>query len=193
MKKNKSIIEIISGAFVLIISFFLIAYTYKKSYWQVQKTYLLKADFDSVDGLREGSPVKISGVIVGTVTSISINQETYSAVVTFYINDSVKLPKDTTAAITSESLLGSKNLSLTPGGEKEFLLSNDTIFNTQAATNLESLLQKYIFNSEPKDAKENGTSSDENNTEKDTKDSPPKLEKKLDGNEVSLNKNNLFV
>lgn len=109
---------------------------------------IMLADFDSVEGLHEGSPVKISGVVVGSVQNIRLDKEGYSAIVSFSVDKSIPLPRDTVAAIVSESLLGGKLLTLIPGSEEDVLVPGDTISLTQSPMNLEGMIQKLIFNVE---------------------------------------------
>jgi phospholipid/cholesterol/gamma-HCH transport system substrate-binding protein len=66
-------------------------------------------------------------------------------VVGFSVRDDIKLPKDTAAIITSESLLGGKYLSLQPGGDEAILQSGQMVTITQGSVSLEELLGKFIF------------------------------------------------
>ena len=61
------------------------------------------------------------------------------------MRDDIQLPKDTSAEITSESLLGGKFLNLTPGGDPAILPRGGTISITQSSVSLEQLLGKFIF------------------------------------------------
>ena len=94
---------------------------------------------------QASADVRIAGVKVGSVTDQRIDPQTFLAVVTVKIADGVELPKDSGAEVTSESLLGGKYLSLTPGGDSENLKPNGTIKNTPSSVSLEQLLGKFIF------------------------------------------------
>jgi len=107
--------------------------------------YTLNAQFGSVGPLTIGSPVKIAGVPVGTVSRIRLNPTTYSAIVDFTIDPTVHIPKDSSAAIESASLLGSDYMSISPGGSDTMLKPGGTIIATQSAINIESLLGKFVF------------------------------------------------
>jgi phospholipid/cholesterol/gamma-HCH transport system substrate-binding protein len=89
--------------------------------------------------------VRVAGVKVGSVDSTTLDPKTYQAVVGFRVADEVKLPKDSSAVITSESLLGGKYLALTPGGEDAMLQPGQTVTITQGSINIEELLGKFIF------------------------------------------------
>jgi phospholipid/cholesterol/gamma-HCH transport system substrate-binding protein len=71
------------------------------------------AAFAEAGGLREGNDVKISGYTVGHVTSISL--EDLHVRVGFVVEDA-RLGDRTTAAIKTESALGTKYLALEPKG-----------------------------------------------------------------------------
>ena len=61
------------------------------------------------------------------------------------VQPEVKIPKDSSAEITSDGLLGGKYLSLVPGGSETMLANGQTIDITQSAVSLEQLLGKFIF------------------------------------------------
>jgi phospholipid/cholesterol/gamma-HCH transport system substrate-binding protein len=65
--------------------------------------------------------------------------------VSLSVRNDLKLPKDSAAIITSESLLGGKYLSLQAGGDETMLQPGETITITQSSVSLEELLGKFIF------------------------------------------------
>ena len=107
--------------------------------------YILHASFDHIDGLNAGADVRLAGVKVGSVQSTRIDPKTYLANVTLTVQDGIRLPKDTSAEVTSEGLLGGKFLDLTPGGDTTMLQPGQTITITQGSVSLEQLLGKFIF------------------------------------------------
>jgi phospholipid/cholesterol/gamma-HCH transport system substrate-binding protein len=64
--------------------------------------------YDDVGGLTVGTPITISGVTVGAVNGILLDQMTKRVSVTFDIKDGINIPKGTEAYITSVSMLGEK-------------------------------------------------------------------------------------
>ncbi|MFK8161244.1 MAG: MlaD family protein [Lewinella sp.] len=68
--------------------------------------------YDSVDGLTVGTPVTISGVSVGSVNGIELNQMDRKAKVTFDIKKGINVPKGTKAIISTVSVLGQKAVTL---------------------------------------------------------------------------------
>jgi phospholipid/cholesterol/gamma-HCH transport system substrate-binding protein len=77
------------------------------------------AYFDDAGGLVAGDVVMVAGVKVGTVENISIaeNDGGLQARVGFRIDDTVALGDRTRAAIKTETVLGRRNLTLTPIGD----------------------------------------------------------------------------
>ena len=73
------------------------------------------ATYETVDGLTVGTPVTISGVSVGAVNEIYLDQLTRKVRVTFDIDDDINIPKGTEAFITTVSLLGEKAVALEYG------------------------------------------------------------------------------
>ncbi|HYZ25155.1 MAG TPA: outer membrane lipid asymmetry maintenance protein MlaD [Rhodopila sp.] len=140
-----SVAEVITGAFVLVIAIGFLAFAVSHSGRSVGSGYPLHASFAHIDGLNVGGDVRIGGVKVGTVTDEQLDPKTFEAVVSMSIQDGIELPKDTGAAVTSESLLGGKYVSLSPGGDTTNLKPGDAITVTQSAVSLEELLGKFIF------------------------------------------------
>jgi phospholipid/cholesterol/gamma-HCH transport system substrate-binding protein len=91
-----------------------------------------------------GTDVRIAGVKVGSVIEQRFDPKTYQAVVTIEMDDDVKLPKDTSAVVTSDGLLGDNYILLNIGGDTEMLASGDRIRNVQGAINLADLINKFV-------------------------------------------------
>lgn len=64
--------------------------------------------YDDVGGLTVGTPVTISGVTVGAVNQIYLDQMTRKVKVGFDIRDGINVPKETKAYITTVSIMGEK-------------------------------------------------------------------------------------
>tara|TARA_R110002050_G_scaffold847_6_gene6021 strand:+ start:10319 stop:10777 length:459 start_codon:yes stop_codon:yes gene_type:complete len=148
-----NLVETIAGGIVLIIACLVLVFAYKENSGQDVSGYNVTAKFDRVDGLAEGSDIKLSGIKIGKVTSLKIDPKIYMAVATLTISDNIKLPIDSSAAIISESLLGEKYLSITPGGEEDMLKEGDEIYNVQSSLILESLISQLIFKDKDKEEK----------------------------------------
>lgn len=146
MKRN--MIETVLGAVVLLVAISFLIFGYSNSDAKSVNGYQITADFTGTGGLSVGDSVQISGVKVGSVSKIELKPDDYRARVTMSVENFVKLPDDTSAFISSESLLGGLILELQPGGSDEMLGKNGHIEYTQAPQNLEQLLGKFIFSME---------------------------------------------
>ena len=98
--------------------------------------YDVTAKFGQVGSLAPGAAVTVAGVEVGTVSEIRLDPKTYLAVTTLSLDPDVKLPSDSTAKITSDSLLGSVHVAITPGGATNDIKPGGEIENIQGAVDL---------------------------------------------------------
>ena len=110
------------------------------------ETYQLTAKFDNIGGLKVRGPVKSAGVVVGRVTEIRFDPETYEAVTTLTINGRYRFPKDTFASILTAGLLGEQYIGLDAGGDEKMLKTGDVVAKTQSAVVLEKLISQFMFN-----------------------------------------------
>jgi phospholipid/cholesterol/gamma-HCH transport system substrate-binding protein len=107
--------------------------------------YDVIAKFSKADGVNVGTDVRLSGIKVGTVQKLALDPKTYSAVVTLALENSVKLPDDSSVRITSEGLLGNQYLSIEPGSSMQPIKPGGEIENTQGSIDLIGLLGKAVF------------------------------------------------
>jgi len=143
-------LETITGAIVLLVAGIFFAFGYKFSTAIHTQTIKVFARFDRVDGVSIGNDVRMGGVTVGHVNHIAIDKKNFKAIVAMDIDASLKIPKDSSAEIVSESLMGGKYINVSPGGDDEILIQGDTISLTQSSVSLEGLLSKYIFSNQDK-------------------------------------------
>jgi len=137
--------EVIAGLLILVVAGGFLAYALATSGAASVPGYTLSAAFDRIDGLSAGADVRMAGVKVGSVTRTVIDPKTYLAVVDFTVQNAIKLPTDSSAAVASDSLLGGKYLALVPGGNDAMLPPNGRVTVTQSSVSLEDLLGKFIF------------------------------------------------
>ena len=98
-----------------------------------QSTFRLTGVFKDVGGLQAGNNVRLSGISIGTVESISLVSDT-TVLVEIVINESSRkfIKKDAIATIGSEGLIGNKVLVINPGtGGKKSIENNDVIQTAQ--------------------------------------------------------------
>jgi phospholipid/cholesterol/gamma-HCH transport system substrate-binding protein len=102
------------------------------------------AGFDEIGGLKPRAQVVISGVKVGQVDSIGLD-DTYRARVKLDLDPKLKLPIDTSASIMTSGLLGDRYISLQLGGDTKLLGPGDQISMTESAVVLERLIGKLVY------------------------------------------------
>ncbi len=103
----------------------------------------LVAVFDDVGGLSQRSPVKISGVKVGQVKGIQLDED-LRARVALDLDPALELPIDSSAAIRTAGLLGDQFVSLEPGAEDELLRPGEVFTYTESALSLDKLVGRLV-------------------------------------------------
>ena len=109
-------------------------------------TYQIQAKFENIGSLKVRAPVKSAGVVVGRVSEIHFDNESFEAVVTLNIDGRFKFPKDSSAKIMTAGLLGEQYIGLSPGGDSANLKSGDNLKLTQSAVVLENLIGQFLYN-----------------------------------------------
>jgi len=86
-----------------------------------------KAAFSDVTGVNKGDDVRIAGVRVGTVQSVELGKAN-QAVITFDVEEAVRLTESTGAVIRYRNLIGQRYIALEPGdAEDKPLAAQSTI------------------------------------------------------------------
>ncbi|MDR2195533.1 MAG: outer membrane lipid asymmetry maintenance protein MlaD [Gallionellaceae bacterium] len=113
--------------------------------YNVRDTYQVQAYFNNIGGLKPQASIRSAGVLVGRVTSITLDSERYQAKVLMNIDSRYQFPTDTFANILTAGLLGEQYIGLAPGGEEKMLAGGDTIKKTQSAMVLEDMVGKFLY------------------------------------------------
>lgn len=145
---NRTVLDLWVGFFVAIgiaAVMFLALKVGNLSSAHLSETYVLQAKFDNIGGLKVRGPVKSAGVVVGRISDIRFDSETYEAVVTMTIDGRYRFPKDTFASIFTAGLLGEQYVGLDAGGDEKMLQAGDTVAKTQSAVVLEKLISQFLF------------------------------------------------
>jgi len=109
------------------------------------ETYTLRANFENIGGLKVRAPVKSSGVVVGRVSEIQFDTDSYTAAVTMSLEARYRFPKDTFARILTSGLLGEQYVGLYPGGDEAMLANGEKIMKAESAVVLESLIGQFLY------------------------------------------------
>ena len=107
--------------------------------------YQVKARFDNIGGLKVRAPVKSAGVVVGRVSEIRFDNESFEAEVAMSIESRYGFPRDTAAKILTSGLLGDQYIGLAAGGDTVNLKAGDTLKLTQSAVVLENLIGQFLY------------------------------------------------
>lgn len=119
-------------------------------------TYRIYADFDNIGGLKTDSPVKVGGVVIGRVNSITLDKN-YSPRVAMDIDQKYnEIPDTSSLAVRTSGLLGEQYLALNLGFQDPdmgtaILKDGGTIQDTKSAMVLEDLIGQFLYKSGGKD------------------------------------------
>lgn len=141
---KKSTIEIIVGLFIcvgLLTMGYISVQLGNVSFFN-KEYYPLQASFTSVTGLRKDTNVEISGVQVGKVKSIHL--ENYQAIVSILIKNGVEIQDDAIASIRTKGILGDQYIEILPGASDEILNPGDLIMDTEPPFDLLSILKNFV-------------------------------------------------
>lgn len=144
MKYKKS--EVVCGVIILVIFSWFLSLLIMVKMRSASESYNINTIFNDASGVAVGSDVMLSGVKIGSVKSISVNDETLKANVKISIGNKYKFATDTMFSIESPGLFGAKFVNVTPGVDDELLSPNTSTNLTQSAVSLEKLISKFIVN-----------------------------------------------
>ena len=144
---NKNYIETVLGALTLLIAIaFLIKFLNVNTDSEVENSYLLSAKFLKVGGIVIGNDVKLSGVKVGVVSEVKLDEDYYAEII-FKVYSHISIPEDVSIEVSSDGILGNKYLSISPKNrDNEIILSeNSEIKNVKDYESIEDQVSKIIF------------------------------------------------
>ncbi|MFZ4688652.1 MAG: outer membrane lipid asymmetry maintenance protein MlaD [Polymorphobacter sp.] len=140
-----NIVEALVGLVVVLVAIGFVLFAYNRTQaGGGADGYMLKARFPNIAGVSPGTDVRVAGIKVGRVTSQSLDPGSFEAVVEFGIDKALKLPIDSSAAVTTEGLLGGTYVALTPGGDSVMLKPGEEITETSGATDLMGLVGSFV-------------------------------------------------
>ena len=145
---NRSVIDLWVGLFVaagFAGLLFLALKVGNLASFSTAQMYQIQAKFSNIGGLKVRAPVKSAGVVVGRVSDIRFDTESYEAIVLLNVDASYRFPRDTTAKILTSGLLGEQYIGLEAGGDGMMLKSGDRLRLTQSAVVLENLISQFLF------------------------------------------------
>ena len=109
------------------------------------KGYIITANFDNIGNLKVRAPVRLAGVVVGQVSKITLNKDSYQAHVSMKMDASIdNIPTDSSASITSMGLLGDNYVSISPGYNEKYMANGSRFSVAYSATSLSSLISTFV-------------------------------------------------
>jgi phospholipid/cholesterol/gamma-HCH transport system substrate-binding protein len=137
--------ETLIGALVILVAAGFLYFAYSSTSAGALSGYDLKARFASADGIVSGTDVRLHGIKIGTVSSLTLDPKSFAAIVHLSLRDDVELPDDSSVKITSSGIMGSSYLAIQPGGSDKILKPGGEITNTQGSVDLMSLIGRAIY------------------------------------------------
>ena len=148
---NHEFRDVLVGMLTLAILVVVSIMSFTRSELNPTGSYAVEAGFGRIDGLLPGDEVRMGGIRIGTVAGERLT-DNYRAILTLSINSDVEIPKDSSAAIHTDGLFGSKFIEVEPGGEGP-LKPGGAITVTQDSVVVEDLLELIIAEARAKHEK----------------------------------------
>ena len=104
------------------------------------RTYRIYVSFRNASGLAKKAKVKIAGVDIGVVRSISLKDS--KARLAMDINEGIVLYKNATASIVSMGIIGTKYVEIIPGDSSYPVLQDGDEISASEGSSLEDTLNK---------------------------------------------------
>ncbi|MBI4551512.1 MAG: MCE family protein [Candidatus Latescibacteria bacterium] len=100
-------------------------------------TYLIRARFANVAGLKRSDPVQLGGVRIGKVDRVGLDGQ--QPIVYLRLEDEYQIPKDSFVQVVDRSVMGEKSLEVHRGQSPEMAQEGD-ILNGETGTGLNTIL-----------------------------------------------------
>ncbi len=140
---KERVIETVVGFVVICLAIFSFMFFYKISdSGEDGEGYFLNAYFQNIEGVAEGNDVKLSGIKIGYIDNVTLENGTYFAVARLKIKKGIDIPSDSRAIVSTSGLLGGKYIRINPGSADDNLKENGKFKFTQSSINIEDLISK---------------------------------------------------
>ena len=142
---NRNVVETVVGAVVLVVAAVFLFFAYTTTQVHAVGGYTLTAQFDKVDGLRDGGDVRISGIKVGTILSQTLDPKTFFANLT-----SASTRRSSCRWIRSppsppRGCWGINSFRSNPATRTQIIPPAGRITHTQSGMSLKSLIGQMIY------------------------------------------------
>lgn len=148
MSQQRSSYAVGTGLFI-VLGFAALAYlaTQTSSVANVHQgaSYTVDAHFANIGQLKERAPVKVAGVRIGSVQSITLAPGQEVADVKLAIDRNYdKIPQDSVVTIFTSGLLGDQYVGIDYGSSKQVVAAGGTLTRTKSSQPLEEMLGKFF-------------------------------------------------
>lgn len=137
-------IEALVGLLVVLLAAWFVFFAWQRTGGEIRDSITVTALFPAANGVSVGTDVRVAGLKVGQVTGHRLDPQSYQAQLTLALDRDVRIPADSSAAITSEGLLGGNYIALLPGGSQTPLKNGDAILDTQGSVDMMGLVGSLI-------------------------------------------------
>ncbi|HET7333648.1 MAG TPA: outer membrane lipid asymmetry maintenance protein MlaD [Rhizomicrobium sp.] len=144
---QNNMVETLIGAIVVVVAAGFLFFAYTTTGSGGFSGYSIVARFSSADGIQPGTDVRLHGIKIGTVSSLSLDPKSYLAEAHMTIRQDVKVPDDSSIKVTSAGILGNSYLAISPGGSDKMLSDGGALTNTQGSVDLMGLIGRAIYGS----------------------------------------------
>ena len=139
-------IEFVLGILILITTVICMFYLSSKiNFFNKVEKFQVNSSFFDIGSLEIGNDVKIKGVKVGEVSSISLDKENYMAIITSSVDESIKIPNDSIFKISNNGFIGSPYIEIELGNSEVSFKNNEYTTNNIDAVSLEDIINNFIF------------------------------------------------
>ena len=129
-----------------VLSFFMEDLNSIQKVFENSKKINLNSNFFDIGDLTVGADVKTKGVKIGEVTEISLDGDSYMAIVKSSLNYDLKIPLDSEFKIANNGFIGSPYIEVSMGINEQYYQNNDLTENNVDAVSLEEIINSFIFN-----------------------------------------------
>jgi phospholipid/cholesterol/gamma-HCH transport system substrate-binding protein len=112
------------------ITLFIWGYSYLKGKDLLTDYKVLYVQYDNVEGLTVSSPVTISGLNVGKVSKITIDNTSGKVTVEMQISSDFPIKKSSVAEIYAPNPIGGKQIAILPGKDSADAVTGDTLISS---------------------------------------------------------------
>lgn len=104
--------------------------------------HYIRAQFESIQDLKLGDPVKMAGVPIGTVEHITLSPETGKVELRLKLNKDAPVHTDSKATVKFTGLMGQYYVAVDFGSANAPLMANDSLISTTEQPDLSEIMAK---------------------------------------------------